>query len=55
LGLAGSHWARRISTLGRAIASEYRWQKSSELLVQALTTGASSCGEAERCAIVNTR
>ena len=38
-----------------AIASEYRWQKSSELLVQALTSGASSCGEADRCATLNTR
>ncbi len=46
--------ARRC-TLGRAIASGYRWQRSSELLVQALTSGASSCGEAKHCATLNTR
>jgi alpha-1,3-rhamnosyl/mannosyltransferase len=44
--------ARRC-TLGRAIASEYRWQRSNELLVRALTSGASSCGEAKHCATLS--
>ena len=53
--LDSSQERARRCTLGLAIASEYRWQRSSELLVQALTSGASSCPEASQSATVNAR
>jgi alpha-1,3-rhamnosyl/mannosyltransferase len=45
----------RRSSLGRAIASEYRWQRSSELLVRALTLSASLCDQVKQCATLGTR